>query len=155
MKLIRFGVQGKRKITNLQIWEVRWRPASETPPAVVYKYPPKPPILPKTNGLPQTTTKPRRMSEEETWSEDNYHDLCTEDGTFIPKGNLPTSSMSHHVMLPDPRPALDVDDLYQLEFKIAEKKLQFLNKRRALQLSHSGVEVQPSVALSANLVGGL
>jgi hypothetical protein len=77
-----------------------------------------------------------------------------EDGTFLPKGNLPISSMPHHVMLPNLGPALDIDDLHQLEFKIVENELQLLNKRRALQLSHSGVEVQPSAASSADLVEG-
>jgi hypothetical protein len=95
------------------------------------------------------------MSEEETWSDDNYHDFCTEDGTFLPKGNLPTSSMYDHVMLPDLGPVLDVDDLYQLEFKIAKKELQLPNKRWTLQLSHSGIEVQPSATSSADLMEGL
>jgi hypothetical protein len=63
--------------------------------------------------------------------------------------------MFHHVMLPDPRPALDVNDLCQLEFNIAEKELQILNKKQALQLSHSGAEVLPNATSSADLVEGL
>ena len=98
-------------------------PTFESPLAVAYKCLPKPPTLPKLNGLLQIATKPRRISEEEMWLDDNYHDFYIEDSTFPPKGNLPTSSMSHHVMLPDLGHALDVDDLYQLEFKIAEKKM--------------------------------
>jgi hypothetical protein len=134
---------------------VRLIPASKSPPAIAYKCPPKPPTLPKSNGLLQTATKPRRMSEEETWSDDNYHDFCTEDGTFLPKGNLPTSSMYDHVMLPDLGHVLYVDELYQLEFKIAKKELQLPNKRWTLQLSHSGIEVQPSATSSADLMEGL
>jgi hypothetical protein len=95
------------------------------------------------------------MLEEETWSDDNYHDFYMEDAAFPPKVNLSASSMPHHTMLLDPGPPLNVDDQRRLEFKIAKKELQVLNKRRALQLSHSGIEVQPSAVSSADLVGGL
>ena len=89
------------------------------------------------------------------WLDDNYHDFYMEDATFPPKCNLSALSMPHHAMLLDPRPPLNVDDQHRLEFKIAEKELQVLNKRQALQLSHSGIEIQPSAVSSSDLVGGL
>jgi hypothetical protein len=58
-------------------------------------------------------------------------------------------------MLLDLGPTQDVNDLRRLEFKIAEKELQVLNKRWALQLSHKGIEVQPTAISSADLVEGL
>jgi hypothetical protein len=111
IKLIRFDVQGKGEVTNPRIRKMRRKPTFETLLVVVYKCLPKPPILPKANGLLQTATKPRRMSEEDSWSDNNYLDFHTKDGTFLLKGNLPTSNMSHPVMLLDPKHALDIDDL--------------------------------------------
>jgi hypothetical protein len=108
---------------------VSQKPASETPPTTMYKRPPKQPTEPKINIQLYTIAKPKKMSKEETWSNDNYHDSCTEDATFPPKDNLLASSMSHHAMLLDPGPTLGVNDLYWLEFKIAKKVLQVLNKR--------------------------
>jgi hypothetical protein len=155
MKFMRSDVQGKREVMNPQIWEVRLKPTSKTPPIAIYKCIPKPPTKPKTNSQSHTVAKPRRMLKEEMWLDDNYHDFCKKDAAFPLKGILPASSMPHHAMLLDLGPTQDVNDLRRLEFKIAEKELQVLNKRWALQLSHKGIEVQPTAISSADLVEGL